>query len=99
MAVRRDYAGRSMDELGDLAMQVIERQPGLRCGAIGDHLFGDHSTLLGSAPYARIAGKVMKQLERQGRAYVQVRDGWFGWYPSVERTQSVVAKQLVKVDQ
>lgn len=65
----RGYKPRSIDELAAEALKVILKTPGVRCGYIGDELFGDHGRLSGSAPYARIAGKVMKKLESEGLAY------------------------------
>ena len=56
-----------MSELEIVALEILSRYEGtvLGCGTIGDELFpGGH----GSAPYARIAGKVMKRLKRRGLA-------------------------------
>lgn len=87
MGVKRDYMSRTMDQLADEALEIIRKTPGLRCGTIGDHLFGDHARLLGTAPYARITGKVMRKLEREGKAvYRLAADGWDGWYPSAKYT-------------
>lgn len=80
-AVDDDYSKRSMDELAEHALQIITEQPGLRCGGIGDQLFRDVATLRGSAPFARLAGKVMRKLEREGKAYYCGK-GFGGWYPA-----------------
>lgn len=83
MSVHEAYRKRTMAELADEAIAIIIKQPGLRCGQIGDELFGDHAVLIGSAPYARLAGRVMKRLERQNLAFYQIRrDGFGGWYPT-----------------
>jgi hypothetical protein len=78
-AVNEEYQTRSLDELGEAALTYIRRCPGARCGAIGDAIFKDHvHTLRGSAPFARLAGKVMRHLERQGKARSKVTRGWHG---------------------
>ena len=84
-AVSDEYNKRSMQELADDALEIIKRQPGLRCGGIGDELFPDGTILRGSAPFARIAGKVMRILQTDGRAVYksQSNDRLGGWYPAI----------------
>lgn len=78
-AVSESYETRSMDELGLAALEILRRSPGLRCGSIGGYLFaGAHHR--GSAPFARLAGRVMRRLEKSGRAVFIIENGWGGWY-------------------
>lgn len=80
-AVTQEYQKRSLDELGEAAMAHIRRCPGARCGAIGDAIFAGHiDHTRGSAPFARLAGKVMRRLEKQGKACYAVKNGWGGWH-------------------
>lgn len=77
---------RTMAELEVAAMEIIKRQPGMRCGRIGDELFpnGFRGSQC-SAPFARIAGKVMSRLQKQGRAMIKAdADGWWGWHACTE---------------
>ena len=75
---------RNMAELERDALIIISRQPGLRCGGIGDQLFKGIKVLRGSAPFARFAGKVMKRLEADGKVrYDQKANGGDGgWFPT-----------------
>lgn len=77
-----DYKRRSMAVLCQEALEILREYHGqpLGCGLIGGQLFRE-STQRGSAPFARLAGKVMKRLEcaglvRYGRAR---RSHWAGW--------------------
>lgn len=79
MAVNSGYKKRTMRELAEEALVIIIRQPGLGCGVIGDELFKGNAYIKGSAPYARLVGKVMKLLEADGLAYRDRR----GWQPRV----------------
>ena len=80
-AVPNDYQTRPMTQLCQDALEILrETEHGpVRCGYIGNKLFPD-AIHRGSAPFARIAGKVMKRLEHAGYAEWQ-RDGtgWGGW--------------------
>lgn len=75
-----------MEELEELALEAIRQQPGLRCGGIGDRLFKHISYMKGSAPYARLAGKVMKRLEARGLAYYDSK-GFGGWRPTARASK------------
>lgn len=69
---------RSMEELEIAAIATLARanQP-VRCGWIGNGMFpGRHR---GSAPYARLAGKVIRRLERKGLATFESRGRWGSW--------------------
>lgn len=74
---------RNMTELKEDALCVITDRPGLRCGGIGDQLFKHVKQLNGSAPFARVAGKVMKRLEADGLARYdpKANGGFGGWFP------------------
>lgn len=87
-AVAEDYKKRSLDELADEAMEIIRRNPGVRCGYIGERLFADAPHHRGTAPFARIAGRVMKKLEREGRAICIIKNGWHGWHPSIANNRN-----------
>lgn len=78
-----DSDRRTMAQLEEDAFTAIKEQPGLRCGAIGDVLFDHVSTAGGSAPFARIAGKVMKRLEKKGLAFFdpKANSRFGGWFP------------------
>ena len=80
-AVSNDYQPRTMDELEHDALLVLSRDRLMRCGSIGERIFGDHVvTWRGSAPFARIAGKVMRRLEKRGLAVTRAnRHGDWGW--------------------
>ena len=82
-AVGADYQPRTMDQLEAAAILVLERYRGqtVRCGLIGEQMFPD-AIHRGSAPFARIAGKVMRRLEAKGKAHhgkLHSR-GEYGWY-------------------
>ena len=76
-----NYKPRSMPVLCQEALAVLRdaNQP-LRCGYIGERLFPD-AIHRGSAPFARIAGKVVRRLESQGLvAWEQnANSGFGGW--------------------
>ncbi|WP_417744737.1 hypothetical protein [Rosistilla oblonga] len=81
MAALEGYEPRSIDELGLLAMHIIgvtrDNRP-VRCGLLGELLFKDAPvTMRGSAPYARIAGRVVRKLEGKGFACYEPKSG--GW--------------------
>jgi len=82
--VRDDYERRSMDELEVEAIEILGKAGHtLRCGYIGERLFHDHVDFIrGSAPFARIAGKVMKRLEKKDLARYGMLNGRgeFGWH-------------------
>lgn len=77
---------RSMDELEDAALAALLalRDVPVGCGALGDRVFADvirekgHHN--GSAPYARVMGRVMARLKQRGlvRCVSSVRGGR-GW--------------------
>lgn len=81
MTTKDEYKKRSMAELADAALEIIQAQPGMRCGLIGDRLFRGKAYMKGSAPYARLAGKVMKVLQEEGRAYYGSNSGWYPMKP------------------
>ncbi len=67
-AVPDDYQTRPMHVLCEEALeQLRDATEPRRCGYIGEQLFWD-ATHRGSAPFARIAGKVMKRLKDAGLA-------------------------------
>ncbi len=76
-----DYQKRTMEELADAALEILREQPGLRCGTLGERLF-PMATLRGSAPFARLAGRVVRLLEKQGKAthLYNPSTGLGGWY-------------------
>ncbi|MBC8867793.1 MAG: hypothetical protein H8E44_00150 [Planctomycetes bacterium] len=82
-AVGDTYRKRSMDELADLAIEILRQHNGqpLGCGYIGERLFPG-AIHRGSAPFARIAGRAMKRLERDGKAkWGKLTEyGSQGWY-------------------
>lgn len=66
-------------ELDALAItEAINHHHPASCAVIGEHLYRDR-TMRGSAPYARIAGKVMRRLESKGQAVYLVMRGVAGW--------------------
>jgi hypothetical protein len=87
------YRKRSLDELGVEALAILQRQPGLRCGALGEALFRE-ATHRGSAPFARLAGRVMKKLERRGLAEERSDgNGWSGWH-AIEDASDAICDRL-----
>lgn len=70
-AVNDGYKKRSMIELELEVLNVLRNnidRP-VRCGWIGEQIFKDHVDFYrGSAPFARIAGKITKRLEKKGFA-------------------------------
>ncbi len=86
-AVQDEYRRRSMDELCEDALRILRDANGpVRCGYIGEQLFFD-AIHRGSAPFARIAGKVMQQLQREGRASWDPgpRGSFGGWICATRR--------------
>lgn len=87
MAVRDEYVKRSMAELELAALQFLVARgavPNGRnnfgCGSIGNAIFPDAQGAVNcSAPYARIAGKVMSRLRVKGEADWYVIGDWGGW--------------------
>lgn len=81
-AVADDYKSRSMCVLCQDALEILRSAGGqsIRCGRLSDELFAD-ATHRGSAPFARIAGKVTRRLKDAGLAtwQVSVLGGWGGW--------------------
>lgn len=68
-AVKDDYKPRSMETLCQEALEILRASPvSMRCTYIGEQLFHDASHFRGSAPFARIAGKIMKRLAEAGLA-------------------------------
>jgi len=97
MGVRRDYQKRTMDELTDECLDIIKAQPtGLRCGMIGEQLFRGTATFQGSAPYARLAGKVMLRLQAAGLARYAIGRGNAGWYPTAKALAAVSATAAMR---
>jgi len=89
MSVHADYKPRTIAELADEAFEILIRRPGLGCGSIGNMLFGGVAHINGSAPYARLAGKAVRLLEREGRAVYRIgRDGYGGWHAIGKGTKS-----------
>ncbi len=74
-----DYQPRPMGVLCQAALEILRdaNGQGLRCGLLGDRLFPD-AILRGSAPFARIAGKVMHRLDSAGLA-TWCADDYGGW--------------------
>ena len=67
---------RTLDELADQAFEILKQYGPMRCGVLGGLLFPNATGAVNcSCPYARIAGKVTKRLEQQGRAYYDT-NGW-----------------------
>lgn len=66
-AVSDNYQVRPMHILCGEVLEILRSNDGrpIRCGHIGEQLFHD-AIHRGSAPFARIAGKVMKRLKRSG---------------------------------
>jgi len=58
----------------------------LRCGTLGDYIFAEHiaetGRHIGSAPFARITGKIMARLKLKGLAFVTSRGKCWGWVMS-----------------
>ena len=82
-AVGDDYQPRTMEQLEAAALLMLERYRGqaVRCGLIGEQMFPE-AIHRGTAPFARIAGKVMRRLEAKGKAqYGRLHPrGEYGWY-------------------
>ena len=82
-AVDDDYHPRTMEQLEAAAILVLQRYRGqtVRCGLIGEQMFPE-AIHRGTAPFARIAGKVMRRLEAKGKVrYGRLRTrGEYGWY-------------------
>lgn len=79
-AVPDNYQARPMHVLCQEALEMLREADGqpLRCGYIGSHLFWA-ATHRGSAPFARIAGKVVRRLDRAGLAVSSISHGYGGW--------------------
>lgn len=93
MAVVDGYRRRSLDELGDVALRMLVSRgaiPGGRqvfgCGQIGEALFsGQYQGAVNcSAPFARLAGRVMARLKEKGHARWIVVNDWSGWQATKE---------------
>lgn len=80
-AVRDDYKRRSMCLLCQDALEILReiKHGPVRCGYIGGRLFWDAAHHRGSAPFTRIAGKVLKRLEHAGLAEWQRNQNFGGW--------------------
>lgn len=89
-AVSSDYRPRSMGVLCQEALEIL-RHPDhtsfLSCNQIGEMLFRD-ATYRGSAPYALIAGKVLKRLAAAGLAKISGRSFAGQWYTGWEITDA-----------
>ena len=73
------YRPRPMKILCQEALEILrESDDPLRCGYLGDRLFRE-AVHRGSAPFARIAGKVMRRLEKVGLAEYGNRGDVWGW--------------------
>lgn len=82
-ATRDDYRKRSLAELADEAFLILKAsQHNLPMSAarVGEQLFSA-AVHRGTAPFARIAGRVLRLLERQGRAVWIVDGDTTGWRP------------------
>lgn len=78
----KEYKRRTIEQLADEAFELLRKTDRLAsCAWIGEQLFRDEvETMRGSAPFARIAGKVLRKLKAQGRAIWTVDAmGWSGW--------------------
>ena len=75
-AVSDDYQPRTLDELADQALLILGEQGDMRCGLLGSLLFKDAARLRGSAPFARIAGKVVRRLLDRGHAGCTNKGTW-----------------------
>ena len=75
-----NYKPRAMPTLCQDALEMLrEATWPVRCGYIGNELFPD-AIHRGSAPFARIAGKVVRKLEAAGLIeYLQDTTGFGGW--------------------
>lgn len=81
-AVSKEYKRRTIEQLADEAFELLLKADRLAsCAWVGEQLFRDDvQTMRGSAPFARIAGKVLRKLKAQGRATWTVDGtGWSGW--------------------
>lgn len=80
-ATKDGYKRRTIEQLADEAFELLRKTDRLAsCAWIGEQLFRDEAHFRGSAPFARIAGKVMRRLKAQGRAIWTVdATGWSGW--------------------
>lgn len=83
-AMKKSYKPKSMKDLEIEVLRILKSSPGLRCGLIGEKLFPEVEHYRGSAPFARIAGKVVRGLQRKGLVEVKIRNGKFGWFLSRE---------------
>lgn len=82
MAVRDSYKKRSMAELELAALKALAEYNGnpVGCGTLGDRMFHDQDCYIkGSAPYARLAGRVVRRLKESGEAEYVFRSDWGGW--------------------
>ena len=76
---------KTMEELETVALACLRDRNSvpIRCGTLGDQIFRDHIKETGmhngSAPYARITGKIMARLKENGLAYYTGRGSYFGW--------------------
>lgn len=76
---RDGYHPRTLASLADEAYVFLRGSSGLMSAArVGEAIFPD-ATHRGSAPFARIGGRVLRLLERQGRAVRVIERGWSGW--------------------
>ncbi len=93
-AVADDYTPRTMAQLEEQALELLRTcpHPTVGCGWIGRQIFaGAHQR--GSAPFARIAGKVMRRLQKRGLVAYGVahgrseRDDTYGWYATHKQSE------------
>jgi len=95
-AVSKSYKRRTIEQLADEAFEILRKQNRLAsCAYVGEQLFRDDvQTMRGSAPFARIAGKVLRKLREQGRATWTVDGtGGSGW-KAIETVADKVEKLL-----
>ena len=78
MPVQEGYRKRTIEELSQLALIEFQLRHGgpIRPGSLGDRLFPESVGAVNcSCPYARIAGKVLRHMEKKDLIY-HGRDGW-----------------------
>ena len=105
-SVSDNYQSRSMVVLCGEALAILcdaSRDDWLRCSYIGRQLFRD-AHCRGSAPFARIAGKVMRRLEAAGfarREFKVIGKYYnFGWsVTAAGRLRNKCVDDLVEVRQ
>lgn len=81
---------RSMEELERAALEILARRPEspISCGCLGDELFVGRLHK-GTAPFARITGKIMKRLENKSLAFKRKQGVIFGWVISQQGLNAV----------